>query len=1539
MRSFFRKAFGRKEETTSTNSDVIASSEEIPSAVVVLHEVNVHFALDLTGIKLKELWDAYCIARMQENGEHAPKHSKSGVDDNNNEEEVKDSPSLESSLRVDEFATLDTFLSYFNNCYGTQNLRRVLGSVPDPAPDVTEVTPDSSFNCLGHPSAFLIDIASLIIDRLHVENSDAEREDDGSEKSSNTVNSRGTDRAQVMSASKSVRLGGGWRPGHDDGLRYSVADMHTHIQNNGNENEESPNPIRLASLLQCLSILVSWDHNRRILSSHIGRKFVFAVISLVSTVGEQLPPLVDAHLYPGTIVEVVEGETPSTEEPRLDELHSKMTLSLNLLLILVQLLGRSHFNTGHTDDSNTGDGPPITDFLPEQPWNNETLSYLGFTLLGKKEEDSNDDTNNNEESDDSDGFDYDSDYSIDLNGDDSIDESNNYHDSSWLRFMTEAEYTHQTLHILEYCQKVHDALCLFVSRNDKYKSKATSLLIMIQVLELECLHVLRYQLQHYINNKKIEMILSQSIKRDGATDSLLSGLFASIRELFKRNITAISEDGGSTNAQQKRLQELLLRRGILCFSIVDTLATTSFHLNSAIMKFVDLPEGFRVFIAHMKNAFDVTALDSNTAKNNAREDLKSVQINCEYWTRFTNSGKRLFDLWPWSQDDSLKVDSIVEGEEKEESPVEINSMVGKQVLLRSKDSHRNKKIFSFKLLSRVEDGDDDDDDDDRTNTDKNGNDSDGEQEVPRLTRQDSRKEERDAWNWSHAGRGASAWYHLFRYIFAVFCQYKDFKTLEAHQCSLRWLIEGMLRCDENIVNKKVLNTGQVMLPIMQYSFLGFMSTIAQSDDKTVTYACEHIQFWSVLRGRLWLCGGSTQINNNLLKLFSYKEQGTVEADRALRCFSYNKENNESDTDLLECLESIAWLSLHDSILIYAYQYLKSMYKLEKHFTGNARLKILFNLSDIIANNLEEPFARNDAASPLSYDEMDNDVNREKGRNDSVTVSGIFWISRVLTDFIWEDDVGEILPGRDSIDAPISEGKIITQVFNELILSFLRQANSLMHRHTSINGLSSFRKSDSFAFDEKRNPFLWPARSLVMQIILELTQQKGAQRLVDMLQPGISSQLSSAAKPQRARSISDASNRLTASVKTERRGGESTVTPVSSPPRSGILLNGEMSGREDSTSSQQGRLSTNEVLLLMLDPRITMAAIGLVYRIVYTCCTEVASLTVHNSDVFKSSDGTTASLTAKALQAHENYQKSIKGRTKFLMDILETIFSGVLDIVTNLPGDKKLESYKSALDILNAITCLLRAEDSRILRHVMQEVLHKTSAVPHLFLALNLWTKSSDVRAGGGAEQTEYTVLQTILQKILRQALSLMTASMIDYPANMLFFAANIGLGGGPHYLFLKYENKPSLETVIVLLEMMLCQSFSKRVHSYVHDPRGLVNYFDVSGSEEVESRRIANVCVIPTIFYVLRYCDPITQQFVLKLFNLLTSGKSSIISYNLQACTQCLPQVLNLLLTNITYWSTEEAHEESVTLMSTLGKHKMDVRISLSLSYLLSLLL
>ena len=110
---------------------------------------------------------------------------------------------------------------------------------------------------------------------------------------------------------------------------------------------------------------------------------------------------------------------------------------------------------------------------------------------------------------------------------------------------------------------------------------------------------------------------------------------------------------------------------------------------------------------------------------------------------------------------------------------------------------------------------------------------------------------------------------------------------------------------------------------------------------------------------------------------------------------------------------------------------------------------------------------------------------------------------------------------------------------------------------------------------------------------------------------------------------------------------------------------------------------------------------------------------------------------------------------------------------------------------------------------------------------------------------------------------------------------------------LQVEPVFSLETVIVLLEMMLGEPLGAAVHLARNDPSKLPVHF---AQKDLDVLRISNRHVVPIIIQLVCHCDAATQLGVLRVFNSLLTSGSSRAAQNLEECHNCFPSVFELLL-------------------------------------------
>jgi len=196
--------------------------------------------------------------------------------------------------------------------------------------------------------------------------------------------------------------------------------------------------------------------------------------------------------------------------------------------------------------------------------------------------------------------------------------------------------------------------------------------------------------------------------------------------------------------------------------------------------------------------------------------------------------------------------------------------------------------------------------------------------------------------------------------------------------------------------------------------------------------------------------------------------------------------------------------------------------------------------------------------------------------------------------------------------------------------------------------------------------------------------------------------------------------------------------------------------------------------------------------------------------------------------------------------------------------------------------------------------------------------------------------------VMRQGLSLLTSVMIGHDANKselgAILSSSILKDGSVSSSFItsksarKYlsaenfismllhnEPVPSIETVVVLFEMMLDSPSGVTLESLSSKAILASGLF---AQDDDDRPKIKNPKIIPTIFQLLIHCHDDVQKFIINTFQNLLTGRASLV--NLSICSQTEPRMLVLGL-NIFPDISDEVQVLNVKLIQTLGNHNISV--------------
>ena len=125
------------------------------------------------------------------------------------------------------------------------------------------------------------------------------------------------------------------------------------------------------------------------------------------------------------------------------------------------------------------------------------------------------------------------------------------------------------------------------------------------------------------------------------------------------------------------------------------------------------------------------------------------------------------------------------------------------------------------------------------------------------------------------------------------------------------------------------------------------------------------------------------------------------------------------------------------------------------------------------------------------------------------------------------------------------------------------------------------------------------------------------------------------------------------------------------------------------------------------------------------------------------------------------------------------------------------------------------------------------------------------------------------------------------------------------------------------MEIVLGKCFSKNIHLARNDAEKVLDFLELKSADIL---KITNSSILPPIIFMLKYCEPITQLVILRMFNILTSPQTLMATQNLEKCHFCHPNVFELLLDNVFNFSAyEQVHFANIELIRNLGRHKVTV--------------
>ena len=1297
---------------------------------------------------------------------------------------------------------------------------------------------------------------------------------------------------------------------------------------------------RFINLVHGLSILVSWAHNRYVLQEELKNQFPEVLIDFVDYFCSENMKDPQTHIED---VQLTSAAPPDATNKAWRS--NDMLLTTTALAYLLQIIGRCQASTSDSFYC-------FNDFLPVHPWGKAALCSMGFQFVEHKfDNNTQEDTGKEKqmlERSFSDENRPAADWSSPLPK--KIDANltpENVDGAELVEAGTEAVETNGPVDTAFREANVDSILRgsitsedLAVDANiggigDEFFSPAdeqvTSLAGMLPLfLEAGCIRSL-VSVLNAINGVIVGLDLESKtakkllktlfIMEAEALHNLRMMLFyappvLSVKEYYKWDVnetlgyllqrraveTRVDKSNkGSvwTSDDHRFFAHIHLRLGITCFAIVESINQA---LNFQDYDYgYDLPMAlsrFSTFLRNLKKDFDLVPIASIPLYPDAG-DLSRVCITADSRSEFKSDTFSEVDLWPWSASARKGLNRIDEdaptltagsvksspfGGSKEKIPTQLMAFVEpvtnnyhlvSQVPIEGEDAGNAQLSVSATEKAVSASGTD------HLTMDRStiGEKSKTPVNVEPL---------RFTWEWASQGSGPAAWSYLFRAIYRIFCQGKNFKTIKKHTNSFEFLMQAFSMLEEQPENLTSASRSEVdaepvavpedlptrfndvaapdmlELPIMQFHLIEFLITILNTDPTITLNVMSKCKCFLMLRGPLFM-PDKPSVVNDALSSFTYNSFVDASSQRVVHSYTQGK----SPKSLL----CIAWLILQDKIFDFLLVHTKCAFKLVNMMSANPDTPPADNSLVTIMLVLSK------LTQPPPSDPHYNTVDPA----DTLVCSAVKWMKYMLSAFPWNMEQTRVL-------------------FSRICTCLVGLSSRQMYRHIGINRLVADRNFVEFKVDETVSPFLYLSRVHILDLLMSLTRGNFSNWLIQLIKPEVLDRApigskASIDKPDANSATSDAS-KLT--VENLYRAvlayvGDETLKP---------------------TQQQAGYyppISTNEVLILFLDPRFREPAMHLVFRIVYSCCVKVAELEDASNGFQQSASGTKA-----------------QGEVMYFRHIIGTIFSGVLDIVSNTPTyPKRCDSFTTSLYVLQSLTWLLRSPVMARYDYITKDCMYRTNSVPHLFFSL------ANCAEGANQRNSEGDASALLMPQLYKQTMSLITALMAQHEGNTQAFAAQIRTStDGIHKsstedftsTLREYEKMPSLELMAVLLEMLMCSPFSPKVHGKIlskDDPREILDA--IAGADQSKRYKFVNQSVIPCIFSLLRHCELSTQLFVLDLFNLLTTGKSSLVNYNLNECSRCTPHLLDLCIDNILYFSNRKVHALNIKLIETLGRHKISV--------------
>jgi hypothetical protein len=452
-------------------------------------------------------------------------------------------------------------------------------------------------------------------------------------------------------------------------------------------------------------------------------------------------------------------------------------------------------------------------------------------------------------------------------------------------------------------------------------------------------------------------------------------------------------------------------------------------------------------------------------------------------------------------------------------------------------------------------------------------------------------------------------------------------------------------------------------------------------------------------------------------------------------------------------------------------------------------------------------------------------------SDTVICACVRWLNCAIDSFHWHND---------------------KEIFKNTVSSLLNLSNKYIFKSTGNENLfytdsDSMMKSVRHSNEINSSLFMIPARYLAIEFLLSVTRGGSIPRLVKLIKP----------VDQAIELKFDSSNKnwiideLKLKKKTLNEGLDASDF--------------EYSNQITDGNKNEETLYLHQFLYLLLDSKLKEVGMHLIFRIVYGCCSKIIEL----ESKMETDDG-------KKL-----IENSIP---KEIMHQLFRILGKMIKNNSFYP--RRVDFFRTMKYILRCLTWMLRSPGLLEHQHILQDCMSKANIIPSVYEGLYISRKEIGSR----------TDLEDLPPMIYKQAISFITALMMDHDKNMVQFEKQVrsssdvqagAINQKFNAIILAYETVPSLETAIVLFEMMLGATFNNRLHNLLDNPEKFTKYALKGINTQY---KIVNPSVIPCIFGIIQYCHVDTQIFVLKFFDILTAGKSSL-DYNINECTNCEPQV------------------------------------------------